>query len=82
MPNPYHKCETCGLNHRPGNCRKGEGRSLSPVPMGVVAPEALQKPSRVTFVVDLAPVLAILARIEEKLDRNAKRDVSHTLPAA
>ena len=76
MPNPYHKCEICGLNHRPGNCRKEGGRSLSPALRGFVAPEALQKPSRVTFVVDLTPVLAILARIEEKLDRNAKREVS------
>lgn len=76
MPNPYHKCEVCGLNHRPQNCRKGEVRVQSPVPRGVVAPEALQKPSRVTFVVDLAPVLTVMARIEEKLDRmvDAKRE--------
>jgi len=77
MPNPYRKCDKCGLNHRPGNCRKKGGCSLSPVPGGFVAPEGLQKPSRVTFVVDLSPVLAVLARIEEKLDRMeiAKREV-------
>lgn len=69
MPNPYRKCEFCGLNHRPGNCRKPGDRVQSPALRGFVAPEALQKPSRVIFVVDLAPILTILTRIEEKLDR-------------
>ncbi len=71
MPNPYRKCEICGLNHRPGNCRKPGDRDQSPAPRGFVVPEALHKASRVTFVVDLTPVLAILGRIEEKLDRMA-----------
>ncbi len=69
MPNPYHKCEICGLNHRPENCRKPGSRAQSPAPRGIVAPEGLHKPSRVTFVVDLVSVFTVLARIEEKLDR-------------
>lgn len=69
MPNPHRKCPDCGLNHRPGNCRKGGVPSSAPVLRGVVVPEALQTPSRVTFVVDLTPVLAILSRIDGKLDQ-------------
>lgn len=77
MPNPYKKCPDCYLNHRPGNCRKPGGGFPIPGSSGIVAPEWLQKPSRVTFVVDLTPVLAVLARIEEKLDRvvDAKREI-------
>jgi hypothetical protein len=78
MPNPYHKCEICGLNHRPGNCKKTHEDSLQRIgPEGNAVGhftsgnrlEALQKPSRVTFVVDLTPVLTRLDAIVEKLDR-------------
>lgn len=68
MPNPYHKCPDCGLNHRPLNCRKGGVGSLCPVPGGSVAPEGASSPSRVILTVDVTPVTAILDAISGKLD--------------
>lgn len=68
MPNPHHKCEICGLNHRPGNCRKGGGLPYAPISMGVVAPEGASSPSRVILTVDITLLTARLDAIGEKLD--------------
>ena len=84
MPNPYKRCDVCHFNHRPGRCKKspeedalqriGVVRPGSPVPVDL---KHIPSTSRVTFVVDLEPLLAVLGRIEGKLDRmsGAKQEI-------
>jgi hypothetical protein len=67
MPNPYHKCEICGLNHRPGNCKNPGSNGIGRFPADRRS-EGPSSPSRVILTVDITLLTARLDAIGEKLD--------------
>ena len=56
MPNPYRKCQDCGLNHKPGNCRNPGSNGIGRYSGGRL-PEGPSSPSIGILASDLTRLL-------------------------